>query len=147
MTTHLRRNIVVLQTHQPQAIIKSAATRTSMCTSTSRARKSRIDTTERTRESDESITSLRHMNNLAKKLRKKRIASGALTLASPEVKFVIDTETQDPLDVGMYQTLETNQMVEEMMLLANISVAEKIVKHFPSCSLLRRHPVPATACV
>ena len=33
-------------------------------------------------------------------------------------------------------------MVEEMMLLANISVAEKIVQHFPSCSLLRRHPTP-----
>jgi exosome complex exonuclease DIS3/RRP44 len=34
-------------------------------------------------------------------------------------------------------------MVEEMMLLANIAVAEKICRHFPSCSLLRRHPIPA----
>jgi exosome complex exonuclease DIS3/RRP44 len=33
-------------------------------------------------------------------------------------------------------------MVEELMLLANISVAEKIVQYFPSCSLLRRHPTP-----
>lgn len=29
------------------------------------------------------------------------------------------------------------------MLLANIAVAEKIVRHFPACSLLRRHPTPA----
>lgn len=29
------------------------------------------------------------------------------------------------------------------MLLANIAVAEKIARHFPSCSLLRRHPTPA----
>ncbi len=29
------------------------------------------------------------------------------------------------------------------MLLANISVAEKILRHFPTCSLLRRHQTPA----
>jgi exosome complex exonuclease DIS3/RRP44 len=33
-------------------------------------------------------------------------------------------------------------MIEEFMLAANISVAEKILKHFPLCSLLRRHPSP-----
>ena len=27
--------------------------------------------------------------------------AGALTLASPEVKFVLDTQTQNPLDVTM----------------------------------------------
>lgn len=38
---------------------------------------------------------------------------------------------------GMYQIREANQMVEEFMLAANISVAEKILSHFPLCSLLR----------
>ena len=33
-------------------------------------------------------------------------------------------------------------MVEEFMLLANISVAEKILQEFPDCALLRRHPAP-----
>lgn len=33
-------------------------------------------------------------------------------------------------------------MVEEFMLLANISVAEKIEKEFPQCAMLRRHPSP-----
>lgn len=33
-------------------------------------------------------------------------------------------------------------MVEEFMLLANISVAEKIVHEFPDNALLRRHPSP-----
>lgn len=32
--------------------------------------------------------------------------------------------------------------VEEFMLLANISVAERITADFPNCALLRRHPVP-----
>ncbi|KAA8532084.1 hypothetical protein F0562_006774 [Nyssa sinensis] len=91
---------------------------------------------------DPLTTDLRNMNALAKFMRLRRIERGALTLASAEVKFQIDTETHDPLDIGMYQIREANQMVEEFMLAANISVAEKILKHFPPCSLLRRHPSP-----
>lgn len=83
------------------------------------------------------------MNKLAKILRQRRADNGALQLASPEVKFEIDTETHDPLDVGMYQVREANQMVEEMMLLANITVAERCLKSFPASALLRRHPTPA----
>lgn len=33
-------------------------------------------------------------------------------------------------------------MVEEFMLLANISVAQKIYDEFPDCALLRKHPAP-----
>lgn len=35
------------------------------------------------------------------KMRSRRIERGALTLASAEVKFQIDTETHDPLDIGI----------------------------------------------
>lgn len=34
-------------------------------------------------------------------MRNWRIERGALTLASAEVKFQIDTETHDPLDIGI----------------------------------------------
>jgi exosome complex exonuclease DIS3/RRP44 len=85
---------------------------------------------------------LRALSALAKKLRRKRAAAGALVLASPEVKFQLDSETLDPLDVGMYEVREANQMVEEFMLLANCTVADKVLAHFPACALLRRHPVP-----
>lgn len=91
---------------------------------------------------DPLTTDLRNMNSLAKKMRQRRIERGALTLASAEVKFQIDTETHDPLDIGMYQIREANQMVEEFMLAANVSVAEQILRQFPLCSLLRRHPSP-----
>lgn len=91
---------------------------------------------------DPLTTDLRNMNALAKIMRQRRIDRGALTLASAEVKFQIDTETHDPLDIGMYQIREANQMIEEFMLAANVSVGEKILKHFPLCSLLRRHPTP-----
>jgi exosome complex exonuclease DIS3/RRP44 len=65
-----------------------------------------------------------------------------LSLASPEVKFKLDAETNSPLDVGMYELRETNMMVEEMMLMANITVATHIHKSFPSCAVLRRHETP-----
>lgn len=47
---------------------------------------------------------LRRLNALAKKLRARRVAAGALQLASPEVKFELgDDEAHDPIDVGVYQ--------------------------------------------
>lgn len=61
---------------------------------------SRIDDT---RLSDELSLDLRRLNAIARILRRRRAEAGALQLASPEVKFEIDTETHDPLDVGMYQ--------------------------------------------
>lgn len=67
---------------------------------------------------------------------------GALTLASQEVRFHIDSETLDPVEVKTKQLLETNSLVEEFMLLANIRVATRIQKEFPDCALLRRHPAP-----
>ena len=91
---------------------------------------------------DDISKSLRILLKLSKKLKEKRIEEGAITLSSPEVKFIKDEETQNPLDVEMYQLRETNSMVEEFMLLANIHVAIKIHDHFPSFALLRRHPTP-----
>ena len=66
-------------------------------------------------------------------------------MASPEIRFQVDSETHDPIEVVAKKMLETNSMVEEFMLLANISVAEKIVKEFPDCAMLRRHPKPPAA--
>uniref|UniRef100_S4RX79 DIS3 exosome endoribonuclease and 3'-5' exoribonuclease n=1 Tax=Petromyzon marinus TaxID=7757 RepID=S4RX79_PETMA len=91
---------------------------------------------------DPVTSSLRGLNSLAKILKQRRIQSGALTLASPEVRFHMDSETHDPIDLQTKELKETNSMVEEFMLLANISVAERIVGEFPECALLRRHPAP-----
>lgn len=46
------------------------------------------------------------------------------------------------LNMVLSQVREANQMVEEMMLLANCTVAEQILAHFPACALLRNHAVP-----
>jgi len=86
--------------------------------------------------------SLRNLNRLAKLIRAERTERGALELASQEVRFELDSETQDPTDVGEYQLRETNKMIEEFMLLANQSVATKILETFPMFGVLRRHPPP-----
>jgi len=52
-----------------------------------------------------------------------------------------DSETREPIAVQEKKALDTHWMVEEFMLLANISVAEKIRADFPDCAVLRRHPV------
>uniref|UniRef100_A0A8D0GXL4 Exosome complex exonuclease RRP44 n=1 Tax=Sphenodon punctatus TaxID=8508 RepID=A0A8D0GXL4_SPHPU len=92
--------------------------------------------------SDDITTSLRGLNKLAKILKKRRIDNGALTLSSPEVRFNMDSETHDPIDLQTKELKETNSMVEEFMLLANISVAQKIYEEFPEHALLRKHPAP-----
>jgi exosome complex exonuclease DIS3/RRP44 len=63
---------------------------------------------------------------------------GALILASPEIRFQIDSKTHDPIEVEAKKLRETNSMVEEFMLLANCSVSEKIFKEFLECAMLRR---------
>ncbi|XP_068631124.1 exosome complex exonuclease RRP44 isoform X2 [Battus philenor] len=95
--------------------------------------------------SDEIASSLRVLNALAKKLKQKRLDNGALLLASPEIRFQVDSETHDPVEVQAKKILDTNSMVEEFMLLANVSVAECLAREFPQCALLRRHPSPPPA--
>jgi exosome complex exonuclease DIS3/RRP44 len=87
--------------------------------------------------------SVKQLNVIAKLLRKRRMDAGALTLASPEVKFVLDSESQNPTDVQVYSLKDANALVEEFMLLANITVSKKILRHFPTLSVLRRHPSPS----
>ncbi|KAK4560413.1 exosome catalytic subunit dis3 [Recurvomyces mirabilis] len=91
---------------------------------------------------DELTQGMRHLMMLSKKLRAQRMAAGALNLASPEVRVQSESETSDPVDVQTKKLLDTNQLVEEFMLLANISVAGKNFEAFPQTALLRRHAAP-----
>lgn len=59
-----------------------------------------------------------------------------------EVKFHVDPETDSVIDIIAKQHLETMSMVEEFMLLANVTAANTTLKHFPDCAMLRRHPAP-----
>jgi exosome complex exonuclease DIS3/RRP44 len=91
---------------------------------------------------DELTQGMRTLLMLSKRLRQKRMDAGALNLASPEVRVQTESETSDPVDVKSKELLDTNSLVEEFMLLANISVARKIYEAFPQTALLRRHAPP-----
>lgn len=91
---------------------------------------------------DPVTSSIRNLNELAKILKQKRLDAGALSLASTEIKFILNKETQQPEDVAMYVTKQVNSLVEEFMLLANVSVAKKVLSHYSRFSILRRHPTP-----
>ena len=67
------------------------------------------------------------MNKIAKSIRKKRLKSGALAFEKSEVKFNLD-EKGKPLDVIFKEQKESHNLIEEYMLLANKSIAERIGK-------------------
>ncbi|XDG10370.1 hypothetical protein ABKA04_009985 [Annulohypoxylon sp. FPYF3050] len=91
---------------------------------------------------DDLTQGMRTLLMLSKKLKQKRMDAGALSLSSPEVKVEMESETSDPIDVKTKALLDTNSLVEEFMLLANISVAGKIYEAFPQTAILRRHGAP-----
>ncbi|CAH0019520.1 unnamed protein product [Clonostachys rhizophaga] len=91
---------------------------------------------------DDLTKGMRMLLMLSKKLKQKRMDAGALSLSSPEVKVQTESETSDPIDVKTKQLLDTNSLVEEFMLFANISVAAKIYEAFPQTAILRRHGAP-----
>jgi exosome complex exonuclease DIS3/RRP44 len=81
---------------------------------------------------------IRLLNTLAIALKNHRLRAGALSLSSPELKIHLSSnEAAEPIDVEQKQNYETNSLVEEFMLLANISVAAKIQEVFPSTAVLR----------
>lgn len=67
------------------------------------------------------------LDRLAKQLRARRFAEGAIAFERAEVKFVID-ENGKPVDVFFKVSKDANKLVEEFMLLANRTVAEAIGK-------------------
>lgn len=91
---------------------------------------------------DDLTKGIRTLLELSKKLKQKRMDAGALSLSSPEVKVQMESETSDPIDIKTKKHLETMSLVEEFMLLANVSVARRIFEAFPQTAILRRHGAP-----
>ena len=67
------------------------------------------------------------LNTLAKELRRRRYQGGALEFDRAEVRFEID-ETGKPVSVYFKESKDANKLIEEFMLLANLTVAESIGK-------------------
>ncbi len=70
-------------------------------------------------------TEILRLNDLARQLRERRFAAGAINFERYEVKFNLD-EKGKPLGVYFKESKEANHLIEEFMLLANKTVAEAI---------------------
>lgn len=67
------------------------------------------------------------MDRIAKKLRKKRFRSGAVSFDRVEVKFELNKEDNStPIGVYFKEAKDSNKLIEEYMLLANRKVAQYI---------------------
>eukprot|EP00794_Sanderia_malayensis_P004691 gene4691-5306_t len=86
---------------------------------------------------------VRNLFKLSAILREKRFDSGALLLNQPKLSFTLDGETGLPNGCKTYVSRDSNRLVEEFMLLANMAVAHRLMRsEHQDLSLLRRHPSP-----
>jgi ribonuclease R len=85
------------------------------------------------------------LNNLARILRKKRFREGGIEFFTPEIKFKLD-ENGKPVEIFTKEMKESNMLIEEFMLLANMIVAKHV--GFPVKSakpfIYRIHDLPDT---
>ncbi|KAJ2342985.1 Translational repressor [Coemansia sp. RSA 2673] len=86
-------------------------------------------------------SSIRWFFKLSKVMRKRRFDCGALSLSNMKLSFDLDSSGM-PVDCRPYAIKDSNRLIEEFMLLANMSVAARIEATFPDASLLRRHSPP-----
>ncbi|GAA5922957.1 hypothetical protein JCM1841_004485 [Sporobolomyces salmonicolor] len=84
---------------------------------------------------------IKELAGIAKHLRSRRFENGALRIDNVKVSFSLD-EFGLPEDCRTFERKEANELIEEYMLLANISVAGKIASGLPDQALLRRHESP-----
>jgi len=68
---------------------------------------------------------LHTLNDIAKTLRAARFKNGAINFSSQEVRFKLD-ETGKPIGIVIKESKEAHQLIEELMLLANKTVAEYV---------------------
>ncbi|KAM0737562.1 DIS3-like exonuclease 2 [Formica fusca] len=92
------------------------------------------------------------VNNLFKlsnQLRNKRFDNGALRLDQPKLQICMDTMLSQehkipmPVNYRLEEKKDSNSLIEEFMLLANITVAVKLYTAIPETALLRIHRDPS----
>lgn len=101
------------------------------------------------------------LQKIAINLREKRFRNGALRIDQTKLTFRyifelrgiyfdftrwlyfrLDPQTGLPIDYSVYENKPAHRLIEEFMLLANISVAKRILNDFPTLALLRCHEGP-----
>ena len=86
--------------------------------------------------------SILNLDKIAKILRKKRFNNGGLSSNKKKLFFSINKETLIPSSISIDVQKDSNQLVEEFMLLANLLVARHIHDKFPNFAVLKCHKGP-----
>ena len=82
------------------------------------------------------------LNSLAQKMRGKRFQAGAIDFQQAEVRFRLD-DNGKPVSVYFTESNESHQLIEEFMLLANRTVAEKTPRSL--CTAYTMNPTPRSS--
>jgi ribonuclease R len=100
---------------------------------------------ERSEEAEAMKDDLHVMWDLSRLLRSRRLRRGALDFDLPEAKVVLDPETGKPMDIQTRAhdpgVKKAYQLVEELMLLANETVAKMLIQH-NAPAVFRVHGAP-----
>ncbi|XP_050352062.1 DIS3-like exonuclease 2 [Nymphalis io] len=83
------------------------------------------------------------LGKLSAIFRKNRFEGGALSIDQPKVSFHLSPINGLPDSFCIYQSKESHQLIEEFMLLANMTVAKRIYDDHPKLAVLRCHPTPS----
>jgi ribonuclease R len=67
------------------------------------------------------------INLISQRLREERFTQGAINFSSQEIRFVLD-ENAVPIGISIKENKEAHQLIEELMLLANKTVASHVAK-------------------
>ena len=87
--------------------------------------------------SGELFHELTTLNSIAKILRDRRKEKGSINFEKEETRFNLD-DKKEPIGVYVKQSLDTNKLIEEFMLLANKTVSEHLNKRVSNKSFVYR---------
>ncbi|KEP61822.1 UNVERIFIED_CONTAM: RNB family domain-containing protein, partial [Hammondia hammondi] len=86
------------------------------------------------------VDDLRLLDALTVEIRKKRFANGSLLLHKATLRFALDARSR-PTDWHLEEHSRSHTLIEELMLLANCLVAERLIASpFSDLAVLRLHP-------
>lgn len=90
----------------------------------------------------ELANTVNELYRLSVKLRMKRFADGALRIDQPKLHVSIDKDTGLPVSYNIEEQKDSNRLIEEFMLLANMTVASHLYTNSPDRIVLRNHREP-----
>ena len=84
---------------------------------------------------------LTHLHKLTQRMRQRRIQRGAIAFETTDVKISLNAN-KEPINIAPKPPIFTQQLIEELMLMANESIAKSMAKHSKKGGIYRSHGNP-----